>query len=287
MSIDEARPHWPIALGLAAIHLGALAALLPRFFSWSAVGVMLLLWYVTLALGVSLSFHRLLTHRSLTLPKWLEYALAFLGTLSLQGGPLQWVATHRIHHANTDKEGDPHNSRRGLAWAHFEWLYRPNEARPTRAEVIRYAPDLYRQAYYRWLDRAAVLLQVALGLLLFALGGWSWVIWGIFVRLVVVYHITWLVNSAAHMSGYRSFATDDESKNCWWVGLLTWGEGWHNNHHAFPFSARHGMRWFEFDPSWLTIKLLRALHIAKNVKLPTVEMQHRLAVTRPPRRVQT
>ena len=274
----EAKPHWPIGLGLAAIHLGALAALFPRFFSWSALGVMLVLWYLTLALGISLSFHRLLTHRSLTLPKWLEYALAVLGTLALEGGPIEWVATHRIHHAHTDKEGDPHNALRGMSWAHVEWLYRPNDARPTDEQLVRYAPDLYGQPFYRWLDRYRVWLQVALGLVLFALGGLPWVVWGIFVRLVVVYHITWLVNSAAHKHGYRSFATDDQSKNCWWICLLTWGEGWHNNHHAFPFSARHGMRWFEIDPSWMTIKLLRALRIAKNVKLPTPEMQRRLAV---------
>ena len=281
---ENTQPHWPVALGLAAIHLGALAALLPSVFSWSALAIMFLLWYLTLALGVSLSYHRLLTHRSLKLPKWLEYALALMGTLSLQGGPIQWVATHRIHHAHTDKDGDPHDSRRGLAWAHVEWLYRPNEARPSDAQVIRYAPDLYGQAYYRWLDAAAVPLQVALALVLFVLGGVPWVIWGIFVRLVIVYHITWLVNSAAHMHGYRSFATEDRSKNCWWVGLLTWGEGWHNNHHAFPFSARHGLRWFEFDPSWMTIKLLRMLRIATNVKLPTIEMQRRMAVDRAGRR---
>lgn len=272
----RAKPEWLAGIGLAAIHLAAFAAFFPRFFEWSAVGVMLLLWYATGALGISIGFHRLLTHRSLRLPKPLEYTLALLGTLSLEGGPIQWIGTHRIHHAHTDKEGDPHDARRGLAWAHVEWLYRRNEARPTSAELQRYAPDLWDQPYYQFLQSAQLPLQVLLGLALFAMGGWPWVIWGVFVRLTLVYHITWLVNSAAHKYGYQSFVTKDKSTNCWWVGLLTWGEGWHNNHHAFPSSARHGLRWYEIDISFMTISLLRMLRLAKDIKLPTSAMLQRL-----------
>jgi fatty-acid desaturase len=273
---QTAKPHWPVGIGLAFIHLGALAAFWPPFFHWSALAVFAVLWYATLAIGVSLCFHRMLTHKSLRVPKLLEYAMAVLGTLALEGGPIQWVATHRIHHAHTDREGDPHDARRGLFWSHFEWLYRPNEARPTAEERVRYAPDLVSQPFYRFLDAAHVPLQIALGVMLFALGGWSWLIWGVFVRLTVVYHITWFVNSAAHRFGYQSFRTGDRSTNCWWVALLTFGEGWHNNHHAFPFSARHGLKWYEVDLSWMTIRLLRLLRLAKDVKLPTPAMLERL-----------
>jgi sn-1 stearoyl-lipid 9-desaturase len=279
-SASTAPAHWPVGLGLAAIHLGALAAFWPGFFAWSALAAMAVLWYATLAIGVSLCYHRLLTHRSFRVPKWLEYSMAVVGTLALQGGPIQWVSTHRIHHAHTDREGDPHDARRGMLWSHFEWLYRPNEARPTMLERQRFAPDLWSQPFYRTLDNLHVPLQIALGVLLFALGGLPWVIWGIFVRLTLVYHITWFVNSAAHKYGYQTYATGDKSTNCWWVGLLTFGEGWHNNHHAFQFSARHGLRWYEFDLSWITIRLLRMLRLAKDVKLPTPEMLQKLSKTK-------
>ncbi|MBC5828089.1 MAG: fatty acid desaturase [Candidatus Eremiobacteraeota bacterium] len=280
--VDQPKPHWPTAIGLAIIHLGALAAFWPGFFSWSAIGVMCALWYVTGGIGISLCFHRVLTHRSLRLPKALEYLTAFVGSLALEGGPIQWVATHRIHHAYTDREGDPHDAHRGLVWTHLEWMYRPNEARPSSAQEVRYAHDLTSDPVYRFLDRFTPLFQVVLAIALFKVGGWSWVIWGVFVRLVLVYHITWLVNSAAHRFGYRSYKTGDESTNCWWVALLTWGEGWHNNHHAFPFSARHGLRWYEFDASWLVIKSLKALGLASDIKLPTPAMCGKRAIALKP-----
>ncbi|MDQ2817871.1 MAG: fatty acid desaturase [Candidatus Eremiobacteraeota bacterium] len=268
----QPKPHWPSGIGLGIIHLGALGALWPAFFSWSGVGLMLVLWYVTGGIGISLCFHRVLTHRSLKLPKALEYFVAFIGCLALEGGPIEWVATHRVHHAFTDRDGDPHDAHRGLLWTHLEWMYRPNQARPTQAEKERYAHDLTSDPVYRFLDRFTPVFQLLLGVALYKVGGWSWVIWGVFARLVMVYHITWLVNSAAHRFGYRSFKTGDESTNCWWVALLTWGEGWHNNHHAFPFSARHGLRWYEFDTSWLVIRGLRALGLASDIKLPTAAM---------------
>ncbi|HLW37914.1 MAG TPA: fatty acid desaturase [Candidatus Eremiobacteraceae bacterium] len=281
-NLDERHATlWGTRIGLIIIHAGALAALWPGFFSWSALAVMFVLWYLTGAIGISLCYHRTLTHRSLKLFKPLEYAAALLGTLALEGGPITWVATHRIHHAYTDKEGDPHDAHRGLLWTHIDWLYRPNEARPSLAEEQRYAPDLWNDPTYRFLDKYAVLFQVLLAAALFLVGGLPWVIWGVFVRLVVVYHITWLVNSAAHRFGYRSFRTGDQSTNCWWVALLTWGEGWHNNHHAFPFSARHGLKWYEFDLSWFTIRLLKALRLAQAVRLPTTAMLERLQAQRP------
>jgi len=264
-------------IGLAAVHVGALGVLIPHTFSWSGVAVAVVLYYLTGAIGICLCFHRVLTHRSLKVVKPLEYAIAILGTLALQGGPIEWIATHRAHHAHTDKEGDPHDVHRGLRWAHMQWLYRYNDARPSKAEQARLAPDLVNDKFYVFLENTYLLWQVALGVLLFALGGWSWVIYGIFVRCVATYHITWLVNSAAHNDGYQTYRTGDRSTNNWWVALLAWGEGWHNNHHAFPFSARHGLRWFELDVTWITIKVLTALRLARDVKLPTEAMIARLA----------
>jgi stearoyl-CoA desaturase (delta-9 desaturase) len=161
-------------------------------------------------------------------------------------------------------------------WSHFEWLYRPNDARLSIAEQLRLTPDLAGDPFYRFLERTYVVWTIALAILLFALGGWSWVIWGIFVRIVATYHITWLVNSAAHHSGYQTFNTGDKSTNNWWVALLGWGEGWHNNHHAFPFSARHGLRWFEFDATWWTVKALAWMKMACDVRVPTPAMIQRL-----------
>ncbi len=256
-------------LGLGLIHVGALAAFIPGTFEWSAVAVAAALLYVTGGLGVALCFHRALTHRALRLRKPLEYALGAIGTLALQGDPIRWVATHRIHHAHSDTEGDPHGRDRGFRWAHMDWLYRRNDALPTEGELRRFAPDLQADRFYRALPYVQWPLHLALAASLFALGGWSWVIWGICVRAVVGYHATWLVNSAAHSIGYRSFRTRDLSTNCWWVALIAWGEGWHNNHHAFPYSARHGFRWFEFDPTWWAVRVLAMLRLAADVRIPS------------------
>lgn len=267
-----------MAAGIGFIHIAALAALWPGFFTWSAVLVMAVLSVATSAIGVSLCFHRSLTHRGLRLVKPLEYLTAFFGTLAFQGGPITWVATHRAHHAATDREGDPHGADRGFFWSHCEWLLLKNAAIPTGEARRRLAPDLTADPFYRFLDRNNVQLQIALGVLLFALGGWPWLVWGTFVRLVLMYHTTWLVNSAAHMFGYRSYRTADLSRNNWWVALLSWGEGWHNNHHAFQFSARHGLRWFEFDGVWLLIRVLAFLGLAREIRTPSRAMRERAAI---------
>jgi stearoyl-CoA desaturase (delta-9 desaturase) len=266
---------------LAAIHIGALGIFVPALFSWSAVAVAVGLYVVT-GLGITLGYHRLLTHRSFEVWKPLEYVIAVLGVLALQGGPIDWVATHRAHHAHSDADGDPHDSHRGMPWAHFEWLYRTNKDRVAPAERKRWAPDLVKDPVYRALEKYNPLVQLVLAAALYFWGGWSFVVWGVFARLVYTYHCTWLVNSASHAVGYRTYKTGDRSTNNWWVGILALGEGWHNNHHAFPFSARHGLRWFEFDPTWLTIRLLRALRLARNVRIPTREMMARLRLPQGP-----
>jgi stearoyl-CoA desaturase (delta-9 desaturase) len=169
-----------------------------------------------------------------------------------------------------------------MPWAHFEWLYRTNKDRVAPSERKRWAPDLVKDPVYRALEKYNPLVQLVLAAALYFWGGWSFVVWGVFARLVYTYHCTWLVNSASHAVGYRTYKTGDRSTNNWWVGILALGEGWHNNHHAFPFSARHGLRWFEFDPTWLTIRLLRALRLARNVRIPTREMMARLRLPQGP-----
>ncbi len=263
---------------LVLIHLVALAAFWPVLFHWSALAVMVVLMYVSGGIGIALGYHRTLTHRSMQLWKPLEYATALCGALALQGAPIDWVAVHRKHHAHSDKEGDPHDANAGFRWSHFFWMVMPNRNMLTQDERKRYAADLLSDPFYRFLDRYYLGLTLLLAVALFLTGGWSFVVWGIFVRLALVYQFTWLVNSAAHTIGYRSFRTDDRSTNCWWVALLGWGEGWHNNHHAFPFSARHGLRWFEFDITWLTVKTLGFLGLATKIRVPTPAMVERFAL---------
>jgi sn-1 stearoyl-lipid 9-desaturase len=263
--------------GLAAIHVGALAAFVPALFNLSDLVVFAIIAYCTGVLGVTLCYHRVLTHRSVRLRKPVEYLFALFGTLALQGDPIRWVAVHRKHHAHADHDGDPHSIELGFKWAHVDWLYRQNFAYPTEDEIARYAPDLHADPYYRALARLALPLQFVLAAALFAAGGWSWVVWGVFLRLVFSYHSTWFVNSAAHMLGYRTYRTTDRSTNCWWVALLSFGEGWHNNHHAFPFSARHGLRWFEIDVTWWHVKALALCGLADRIRIPTKVMRRRLA----------
>jgi stearoyl-CoA desaturase (delta-9 desaturase) len=264
-------------IALAAIHLGACAAAIPALFTWSGACVAFVLYYLTGAIGICLGYHRLLTHRSFRVPRIVEYAIATCGALALQGGPIEWIATHRAHHAYSDTERDPHDSHRGFFWSHVAWLYRRNPARLTPEQQRRFAPDLVGDPYYRFLEFGTPVLQIILGALLFAFGGWSWVVWGIFLRLVVTYHATWLVNSAPHLSGYRSFKTPgrDRSTNNRWVALFAWGEGWHNNHHAFPSSARHGLRSTEVDVTWWTIEGLAFLRIASGISTPDSETMRR------------
>lgn len=260
--------NWAFILFIAFVHIGAAFALLPSNFSWSAVGLALLLHWITGGLGITLGFHRLVTHRSFQTPKWLEYFFVFCGTLACQGGVLDWVGLHRLHHLYSDQQPDPHDSNQGFWWSHMGWmLFHP----PIQSEVPRYIKDIGDDPVYQFFDKYFIPLQFALGLLLYFIGGWSFVVWGIFVRLVLVWHCTWFVNSASHIFGYSTYESNDNSKNCWWVALVTYGEGWHNNHHAFQYSARHGLQWWEIDMTWMTIQLLQTLGLATKVKLVAKE----------------
>jgi stearoyl-CoA desaturase (delta-9 desaturase) len=256
---------WTTIIYFSLIHLVALLAFLPGNFSWQAVGVLVLFHWITGGVGITLGFHRLVSHRSFKVPKLLEYFLVLCGTLACQGGPIDWIGLHRIHHHHSDGETDPHNSLKGFWWSHVGWMLYEI---PARKIIDRYTKDIKDDPFYKFCQNFMVPIQVVLGLLLFAWGDWSFVIWGIFVRLVVVFHCTWFVNSATHKFGYVSHEASDTSRNCWWVAALTYGEGWHNNHHAFEYSARHGLNWWEVDITWMTIRLLETLGLASGVKLP-------------------
>ncbi len=259
--------NWTNVIFFALFHGAALVA--PWFFSWSAVGVALLLHWLFGGIGICLGYHRLLSHRSFQVPRWLEYIIALLGALAIQGGPIFWVGGHRQHHAHTeDMDKDPYSATRGFWWSHIVWLF---FTRPEffNAELYRKsAPDLARQPFYRWLDRHFLLLQVPLAAVLYVMGGWSFVLYGIAVRSVFLWHSTWFVNSATHRWGYRNFDSNDGSRNLWWVSIVTYGEGWHNNHHAHPSVAKAGLRWWEVDTTWWAIRALQMVGLAKKVVMP-------------------
>jgi stearoyl-CoA desaturase (delta-9 desaturase) len=254
---DVKRPlDWFNVFFIAGVHLIALFGFVT--FSWQALIVALVLWWITGGLGVTLGLHRLLAHRAFVAARPLKCFLAVCGTLAVQGGPIAWVAGHRVHHAHSDKDEDPHNSRKGFWWSHIGWIFYRDPEFTSFDRYKHLARDVAADPFIVFLDRNFVGIQAALGVVLFLMGGWSFVIWGIFVRLVFGWHCTWLVNSATHMFGYQSYESLDESRNCWWIALITFGEGWHNNHHAFPRSARHGLRWWEFDSSFWVLKMFEA-----------------------------
>jgi sn-1 stearoyl-lipid 9-desaturase len=257
------RARWNVIAVTVGLHLAALLALNPAYFSWSAVGVAVLLHCVTIGWGISLGFHRMATHRSFKVPKALEYFFILCGTLAGQGAVKGWVGYHRMHHNNTDQIGDPHDSTPGFWWCHISWLM--HEV-PFRSELPRFTKDISGDPFYEFCHKYYIPLQVALGVLLYQWGGMPFVVWGIFVRLFVGFHSTCFVNSVCHMFGYRNHEVADRSTNCWWVALLTFGEGWHNNHHAAQSSARFGWRWWEVDMVWWTVKLLEKVGLATGVK---------------------
>ena len=256
---------WTNVVYFTVLHAGA--AFAPFTFSWSAFGIFFFLLWVSFSLGIGLAYHRLLTHRGYRVPKPLEYLLTVFGMMASEGGAISWVAMHRMHHTLSDRPGkDLHTPKDGFWWSHLGWIL--TKVNPGLREIeLRHAPEMVADPVHRLLNRLHVLPNILIGLALYAWGGWSFVVWGVFLRLVVGLHATWFVNSAAHTWGYRTYDTPEGSTNLWWVGLIAWGEGWHNNHHAFQRSARHGQEWWEFDANWLAIRTLAALGLAKDIQL--------------------
>jgi stearoyl-CoA desaturase (delta-9 desaturase) len=289
------RVDWLNVTGISAYHLLALLAFAPWFFSWTGVAVLFAGIYVFGTLGINLCYHRLLTHRGFTCPKWLEHILAVLAVCAFQDTPARWVAVHRRHHEHADEPPDPHSPLIGFLWAHVGWILVKSDDMERMQIYARYAKDIVRDPFYRRLDNAAVYIGIILAtwVVFFGAGfvgalatggsiaealqfGLSLLVWGVFLRTVVVWHITWSVNSITHMWGYQSYDTGEESRNNVLIGFLSNGEGWHNNHHADPRSARHGHQWWEFDVTYLSLRGLALLGLAKKIAEPA----HHLAATR-------
>ena len=265
IDVPEATLHWDTITAMMVFHMGAVAAL--WWWSWKGLAAAFLLNWVATSLGIGMGYHRLLTHRGYKVPKWVEYFLTTCALLALEGGPINWVATHRIHHKCSDREGDPHSPRDGRWWAHMGWLFSGPAMQHEDAVLERWAPELMRDRFHVLCNRFYYVPLIVVGLGLLALGGWPLMLWGIFLRVTVGLHGTWLVNSATHIWGTQRFRTRDDSRNNWWVALLSWGEGWHNNHHAHPASARHGLAWYEIDVNWWGIRTLQLLGLAKSVQV--------------------
>ncbi|HMQ05502.1 MAG TPA: fatty acid desaturase [Pyrinomonadaceae bacterium] len=260
---DSDQINWGTLSAVVLFHLLAVVALFN--FSWLALGAAAVLWWISGSLGIGLGYHRLLTHRGFKTPRWLERTLAVFGTLAVQSGPITWVTTHRIHHAFTDTDRDPHSPRHGTYWSHMGWIFRGTAQNNSPEVTQRYSPDLLRDPFLVWIDRNYWVPTAVVGVGLIAIGGFSALLWGVFFRTVIGWHFTWLVNSATHLWGTRRFKTRDDSRNNPLVAALTFGEGWHNNHHAYPRSAKHGLRWFEFDLNWMQIWLLGKLGLAEHI----------------------
>jgi sn-1 stearoyl-lipid 9-desaturase len=260
---EKTEVNWITAIVMGAFHVGAVAAFF--FFTWKGLFTAIFLWWVAGSLGIGMAYHRLLTHRGYKTYKWVEYFLTFCATLALEGGPIFWVATHRIHHQYSDQEGDPHSPIDGTWWAHMGWILMGKSMHHDTTTLARYVPDLAKDKFHVWITKYHYVPMIVLGVALLAIGGIPYLLWGIFFRTVFGLHATWLVNSATHVWGSRRFQTRDDSTNSWWVAMLSFGEGWHNNHHAHPVSARHGLTWYEFDLNWYGIWVLSKLGLATDI----------------------
>jgi fatty-acid desaturase len=297
----HARPwviNWRNARLYLAVHAIAALAFFPWVFSWTGVLVCIASVYLVGMMGIIVGYHRLLTHRSFSCPQWVERTLSILGVSCGQSSPTHWVAIHRRHHHHADEELDPHSPRRGFFWSYVGWAVLERDDLDAGPLMDRYAKDLRRDPFQAWLVRhdTWVFVMFATWVAYFVAGfavayltdpsiaraaqfGSSLLVWGAAVRTVIVLHFAWLVNSVDHLWGYRSYNTSDNSRNNLWMGFLTYGDGWHNNHHADPRSARHGHKCWEFDLAWIAIRVMVALGMAKNPRLPSPLLAARFSVS--------
>jgi stearoyl-CoA desaturase (delta-9 desaturase) len=286
-TVEPVQIRWRYAIGIPLIHLLACLAVIPWFFSWTGVASALIGLYVFGTLGINLCYHRMLTHQGLVAPKWLEHSLALLGVCTLQDTPACWIAMHRIHHRHSDEQPDPHSPLVSFLWGHCGWLMIHNRDFLNVNYYQRFTRDILRDPFYMKLERSNnwLWIYIASVLAFFLVGltiGWSTsgsatagvqfglslVVWGVFVRTILTWHITWSINSVTHVWGYQNYQTGDSSRNNFLVGLWSNGEGWHNNHHADQRAAAHGHKWWELDVTWLTIRLLEILGLVTQVVRP-------------------
>ena len=274
-SVHAQGVHWEYLVPIAAVHLLACLAALPWCFSWSGVVLAAIGTNFFGTLGINLCYHRLLSHRSFTVPRWLEHGLTTVALCSLEDTPSRWVANHRLHHQHSDEEQDPHSPRAGIVWSHMGWLFERVPQRRSWAFLERYSRDILSDGYYRYLERNpwSILVIYAAHAAIFAgagllVGRLATGDWAVFVRTVLVWHITGSVNSLTHLFGYRTYETGEDSRNNWFVALVAMGEGWHNNHHHDPASASVRHRWWEFDVTYGVIAVLERLGLATDVIRP-------------------
>lgn len=285
--------NWTYAVTIVLVHLLGFLALIPYLWSWTAFFVFLAGIHI-FGQGITIGYHRLLTHRSFKCPKWVEHGFAILGICSMEDTPARWVSVHRMHHVHSDEIPDPHSPRVNFWWSHMGWLMFINRQTYSVSGLEKFAKDLLRDPFYMRLETNPYLqFQYILGQLpvYFALGfgvsfffswelaaavqlGASMVMWGVIMRVIAVWHITWSVNSLSHMFGYKNYDTDEDSRNNWLVALLSVGEGWHNNHHEDPSAASVQHRWWEIDISYYEIKFLQLLGLASDV-IPPRQKRHR------------
>ncbi|KAM7254205.1 hypothetical protein ACFE04_031887 [Oxalis oulophora] len=259
-----------IEIGSVILGMHLICLFAPFYFTWTAFWVAFILYVVTGLLGITLSFHRNLSHKSFKLPKWLEYTFAYCGVHALQGHPIKWVSTHRYHHQFVDSERDPHSPIQGFWFSHIGWMFDTNSVIQNCGKLNNVI-DLQEQPFYRFIDTTYILHPIGLLLGEFRSLFGEWIVW--------LYHVTWLVNSACHVWGNQAWKTGDLSRNNWWVALLAFGEGWHNNHHAFAFSARHGLEWWQLDTTWCVLRFLQIIGLATHLKVPTEVHMQRMALT--------
>ena len=263
---------WTIAGWMFLMHAGALVGIAglftsqwQTFFNWQSFAVMVFLHWVTCSVGVTMTLHRCLSHRSLKLRNPAKFLGLFSACLSGEGTPLQWSAVHRIHHQKSDQPGDPHSPNEGDWWSHILWTFTGRDSRLKPMMYRHFVPDLVQDKQMWFFEKAFTPILFGSAIVLYLIGGLPMLLWGMCVRMVFAYHSTWFVNSATHMWGYRTYETTDRSRNLWWVAVFAYGEGWHNNHHAYPRLARAGHKWWEVDPTWMLIKTLRFVGQAYDV----------------------
>jgi fatty-acid desaturase len=289
--INRSGVYWRYVIAVGGYHLLALPAFIPWFFSWTGVGLAIFGTYLFGGVGINLCYHRLLSHRSFHCPRWLEHSFAILGVCCLQDTPARWVAVHRRHHHRSDEEPDPHSPLVNLLWAYVGWLLIENRELSRVALYDRYARDIMRDRFYVFVERGFVWIVLLSWVVYFALGftgallvghtvaesaqlAASVWLWGVVVRTVIVWHVTWCGNSFPHVWGYRNYETNDNSRNNFLVAIITSGEGWHNNHHADPNSATNQHRWWELDLTYAFLRVLVLLGLAWNVVMPRERPTH-------------
>jgi fatty-acid desaturase len=279
------RINWRYTVVLIGVHLAATLAFIPWFFSWTGLILGIIGLHLFGIIGITVCYHRLLTHRAFACPKWVEHTLAIIGLLGMQDAPARWVAVHRLHHQHADDPQDPHSPVESFWWSHIGWML-VEHPDLTRYKIYeRYAKDILRDKFYVFMERQIHWLMLG-SWLAFYFGGFLYVlatggtlmeavqfgmsllVWGVFVRIVVSWHVAWSINSVTHRFGYRNYETDEDSRNNVLVGLFSGGEGWHNNHHADPRAARFGHRWWELDAGYRIIRILEMCGLAWNVIRP-------------------